>query len=512
MRSTRHVRSGIGLAVVVLALLVGQAFGASQVKYTLEIKGDNHAADWKAGTEVVYTRGSAADDQKQFNGSLLDYAVVLEAAGVHSQPGHASDGYQIYGAANVVFNLELWSADENGQPTTLATDATFLSTINDGTAGDPSANAAFSLSFTPMGPSNPGRLIDTLTNGGPRMEPIFTYPTAQPGTLIGQGAGFKEWKRTGSSDVFTLAGVGMTLLPSGQAGLGVIPVAEGQIDMSNLPLGTYVLKVIPGNGNNVLRGDLAMTAATDRPAFAVAANETLGDSLVFELTDIPECNGVMARHLFYDNSYWDGNNPGFNDANPAQDYAAIAPDKTPLLPGGGSATFQNYTSFSKGITGIMVDACNFSRAPVWGMDLYCVMGNDLNDPFTWTDEAPAPSINVRPGEGAYGSDRLILTWPEGAIPNTRWLLVALFSADPTLGLPADDYFIFGLAKGEGSGDFTTTPTDEIGARTNPHTPLNRAPIDDVWDFNRDSLVSPTDQVIARTNPTTPLNRLKAISW
>ncbi|MBI4580658.1 MAG: hypothetical protein HY718_13200, partial [Planctomycetes bacterium] len=358
-----------------------------------------------------------------------------------------------------------------------------------------------------------GRLIDTVTWGGPRMEPIFTYPTAQPGKLIGQGAGYKEWNRTGSLDIITLAGVGMAQMPNGAggytAGLGEVPVAEGQIDVSALPDGTYVLKAIPGNGNHVLRGDLNMLAATNRPAFAVAVNETTGGTISFTLGSVPPCTGVKARKIFYNQSAWDGNNAAINTS----DFNAIAPDKSPLLPGGGAATFANYISYDKRINGIIVDACSFNRLPVLDQDLFFVMGNNLDDPFTWTDIPAAPNaMQLFPGQGVDGSDRLVMTWANGAIPNTRWLLVALFAGDGSLGLPADDFFIFGVAVGEGDGNFIVTPSDEIGARLNPHTPLNPAPIDDVWDFNRDKLVSPADQIISRTNRTTPLNQLKQISW
>src|SRR6185437_12705632 len=62
---------------------------------------------------------------------------------------------------------------------------------------------------------------------------------------------------------------------------------------------------------------------------------------------------VVGQSIFYNNSAWDGNNP----AASASDNLAIATDKSALLPGG-TATFANYTSYSKGINGIMVDIAN----------------------------------------------------------------------------------------------------------------------------------------------------------
>ena len=59
---------------------------------------------------------------------------------------------------------------------------------------------------------------------------------------------------------------------------------------------------------------------------------------------------VIDRHVFYNNSAWDGNSPAAN----AADDAAVAPDKNPLLPGG-TATFANYSSYGKGVNGVMID-------------------------------------------------------------------------------------------------------------------------------------------------------------
>ena len=59
---------------------------------------------------------------------------------------------------------------------------------------------------------------------------------------------------------------------------------------------------------------------------------------------------VFGRWVFYNNSSFDG-----KDANAtAQDDGAIATDKSALLPGQ-KASFKNYTSYSRGINGMMVD-------------------------------------------------------------------------------------------------------------------------------------------------------------
>ena len=59
---------------------------------------------------------------------------------------------------------------------------------------------------------------------------------------------------------------------------------------------------------------------------------------------------VVGRNIFYNRSGFDGNNAAAN----AADDAAIATDKSALLPGA-AATLANYTSYTRGINGIMVD-------------------------------------------------------------------------------------------------------------------------------------------------------------
>lgn len=519
MSSNRCFGMGAGVAVVI-ALVASQALAYVPVPlkltYSVELGGDNHAAAWKAGTRELYSGNSSTPGTLIYNTDPVNWTVLVKAEGDHlgKLPGTETYYYRTYGAANAVFNVELHQGTESGP---LANGAVFTSTINDGTGTDPVAASAFAVSFQTLSSTYPpGRLIDTLTANGPRMEPIFTYPYFNPAEakLIGMGAGYKEWVRTGGNlDLVTFPGVGMDQMPTSvvqdgvgalRAGLGVVPIAEGQIDVSSLPAGTYVLKVVPGKGNNVLRGDMSLLAATNRPAFAIGVPDAdvVGGSISFV---IGEPLGIKGRYVFYNNSAWDGNTPGIVVPG---DYNAIAPDKTALLQGHTGA-FANYISYSRSINGIMVDALNFNRLPEVGTDIFFVMGNAQGDPTMWP-EAPAPNAMVlRPGEGVGGSDRLIITWADGAIPNTKWLLVAIFADDPSLGLPESDAFMFGIAMGESGGNFVVEPADEIGARLNPHTSFNKAPITDVYDYDRNKLVEPADQIFARTHKTTTFNCLKA---
>jgi len=215
---------------------------------------------------------------------------------------------------------------------------------------------------------------------------------------------------------------------------------------------------------------------------------------------------VAGRFLFYNNSAFDGNDPAAN----AADDAAIAPDKTALL-GGQAAGFANYSSYTRGINGVMIDIADLPAAPT-AADFELRVGND-DRPGTWAP-APAPAaVAVRFGAGVGGADRVSLLWADGSISG-EWLEVCVLPTVRT-GLAAADVFYFGNAVGETGNrpdDAKVTPTDVVSVRNHPHTPgQNPAPIDAPWDFNRDQKVGPTDEVAARDHGTNAATALQLIT-
>lgn len=213
---------------------------------------------------------------------------------------------------------------------------------------------------------------------------------------------------------------------------------------------------------------------------------------------------VVGRHVFYNGSKFDGENTGAS----AADDRAIAPDKKPLLPGQ-TATFENYTSYSRGINGVIVDVLN-PLGNITLSDFRFRVGNQ-DDVSRWTNLATQPQLTIRPGEGEGGSDRLTLIWPDGTIRN-QWLEVTLRSNAST-GLEHDDVFYFGNAVGE-TGDSPVSSlvnvSDVLATRNHPRGPMSLADITDVYDFNRDRIVTATDAILARDNITTPLTALRRI--
>jgi large repetitive protein len=216
---------------------------------------------------------------------------------------------------------------------------------------------------------------------------------------------------------------------------------------------------------------------------------------------------VVGRFAFYNNSAWDGHNP----AADAADDGAIAIDKLPLLPGQ-KASFTNYTSYAKGLNGIMVDLmANPGRSTVNVADLDFITGND-NNPAGWTS-APAPaSVTFRPGAGVGGADRVVIIWPDSSVTG-KWLGVKVLPTTDT-GLGAADVFFFGNAVGDSGNSILNAQVnvlDEALIRAHPNGLLNPASITSPYDINRDKAVNVLDEALIRTHPTSILTALKLIN-
>ncbi|MCC6127104.1 MAG: hypothetical protein IT426_19255 [Pirellulales bacterium] len=194
-------------------------------------------------------------------------------------------------------------------------------------------------------------------------------------------------------------------------------------------------------------------------------------------------SGVAGRQVFYNNSRFDG----------ASDDAAIASDKQALLPGQ-TAAFKNFTSYSRGINGIMVDIHHLPAGTFGLADFTFKVGND-NLPGAWAI-APAPqSIAVQPGGGVGGSDRVKIIWADNAILN-QWLQVTVKAANT--GLAQDDVFYFGNLPGESGDNAIVELADEEAAR-NHRSGFTFVPLTNAYDYNRDGQVNATDDLIARYN-------------
>ena len=202
----------------------------------------------------------------------------------------------------------------------------------------------------------------------------------------------------------------------------------------------------------------------------------------------PPPASVEGRLMFYNNSGFDGNNP----AADAGDDAAVATDKRALLPGQ-AAGFVNLSSYARGINGVMVDVKGL-RGEVTAADFDLSVGTPGG---AWAGAAALALVTRRPGAGTGNSDRVILTWPDGAIRNT-WLRVTVKANNHT-GLAAPDVFWFGNLVGE-TGDAATpgrvSALDLVAVR---RAVFSSANITSRLDINRDGRVNALDVAAVRGN-------------
>ncbi len=374
------------------------------------------------------------------------------------------------------------------------------------------------------------------------MPPVLPsqFPTPAPTTPTAPGIGLDP---TVSIPTNVLANTGGTVsLPvniDSTAGLQSVDFTfnydASKLNLSNVTLGTvdasgWTLMFTPVNGAVVvdafanglplsagsgsilnLQFSVLATAANGVTPVTIAAGPGRGlneGELALTISngsvDV-ETPTVANQFVFDNNSRYDGNNASANST----DYNAIATDKTALLPGG-TAAFGNFTSYSLGINGVLVDFGHLAAGTVLTTsDFQFTAGTNIN-PATWA-AAPAP-LTVQTWVGPNGDLFADIVWADDAIQN-EWLQVTVL-ADANTHLAANDVFYFGnLVGATGASDTMTDglvgSADVDSVNADPHGPFNRATITNGNDFNRDGLVNATDAVIARDNEGTDLPLITA---
>ena len=219
---------------------------------------------------------------------------------------------------------------------------------------------------------------------------------------------------------------------------------------------------------------------------------SLGGPDTAELRVLDDEPHVVGRHLFYNNSAFDG----FDPRATAADDGAIAPDKVLLSPGQ-PPSFRNVTSFVKGINGLMLDA-HLTLFPLGTLDMSAAVSDDRTGAL---EPAPPYTLSVRRGAGAGGSDRVTLVWPDGAIVNKT--VHVFLKANAATGLSRAEYFGATSLVGETGDDAApagapagrVTVLDALRAR---RALFSSATITSRYDFNRDGRVSPVDLAVVRS--------------
>ena len=220
---------------------------------------------------------------------------------------------------------------------------------------------------------------------------------------------------------------------------------------------------------------------------------------------------VMGRYLFYNECYYDGWKPAI-DAGPLagpnnDDADAIDPCKRPLLPGAGQAVFANWTGYTKGINGLAYDIVGATHTPTASDFVFINQGKA----GTGTGTVFPSAVQVWPGMGVGGSDRVFITFVNGQVKNC-WLKVIITT---DVGLAAPDVSYWGNAVGDTGNDpppnILVNASDEIGIRAHPRDTFHRPGVCERYDLDKDGIVNATDQLISRNNFTSTFTCVKYIT-
>jgi ELWxxDGT repeat protein len=200
----------------------------------------------------------------------------------------------------------------------------------------------------------------------------------------------------------------------------------------------------------------------------------------------PDPTVVTGRRIFYNNSLADRR---------GGDDAAVAPDKTPLLPGQ-RARFRNVTHYSRGINGVMID---LDRLPFGATLTADDIDLAVGDGSAWKDLGIKPGVTVHPRPPRFGGTRVAMTLPDGTVKNT-WLRVTLKATADT-GLATPDTFYVGNLIGDTGASFGAAQfVDGVDlARTRARLGYANNVAPDPCDFNHDGVVDRTDLLLARLN-------------
>jgi hypothetical protein len=155
---------------------------------------------------------------------------------------------------------------------------------------------------------------------------------------------------------------------------------------------------------------------------------------------------LVNRQVFYNRStstlFGDGSGNPLN---------AIDPTKTALLPGQ-TASENNFTNYSRGLNGIVIDINGASNlSGITDSSFQFAVWNDFtNTTPNFVSINPSLTVSTFAGGGVSGADRIKLSFANNAIQNA-WLRVTIL-ANASNGLASNDVFYFGNAR------FDVTPT------------------------------------------------------
>ncbi|MCY2974021.1 MAG: fibronectin type III domain-containing protein [Planctomycetota bacterium] len=204
---------------------------------------------------------------------------------------------------------------------------------------------------------------------------------------------------------------------------------------------------------------------------------------------------IAGRQVFYNNALGFGTSDA-NNAPTVNPVNAIDPTKTALLPGQ-TATTANYTNYSRGLNGFIVDlttANNLSAIDAASFQFATWSGFVDSIPSFLTIN-PAAIVSTFTTGGTGGSGRVKIVLPDNVVQNA-WLRITVL-ANALTGLAANDVFYFGNAR------FDVTPTTPFPSQqitinildTNlvrANQGLNPGLVSNIFDVDRNGVVNILD--------------------
>lgn len=331
--------------------------------------------------------------------------------------------------------------------------------------GDLNIDSSFEGSYSTLTATGTGQVSDPLNSPGTWHDnnSFKGIHTQNPGTAM--------------DDRFDFQLLNDDLLSA--SGIGIIP-------------GSY--RAFGNNGTHNLNQPI--TTGSGATSTVLSALSDASDHLPVVVDYRYEIANVETASVFYNDSNFDG----------STDLDAIA-NKTPLLPGN-TATFENYSSYSKGINGLVLEVQELATIPTLanvGQFFQFREGNS-NDLSSWTTAGSPNGLTYQSNIDSAGTDRIVLTWAEDVVKNT-WLQVTTL-ANSTTGLLNPLTFYFGNAVGETGNDPANAIVNlaDVALTRQNQTGFGTADLDSLYDFDRDGRVNLADVALARSNQSgfTPL--------
>jgi len=208
---------------------------------------------------------------------------------------------------------------------------------------------------------------------------------------------------------------------------------------------------------------------------------------------------IEGRQVFYNNA------TGANLSSVGVAQNAIDTSKFALRPEQ-SSTFSNYTNYSRGLNGVIIDIGNLPTTTTNAQMLASLQFAQWNgiaaNGFTALPVAAIPTVAVLGGSGTGGSARVKITFPDNTLQNT-WLRVTVVSNTQT-ALAADDVFYFGNVVGDFDTGNTATRLRVNGQDiqqilSNQSPGNNSAVVTNIYDVNRDGRVNGQDRIVLLSN-------------